>query len=135
MASLNRIWGYAYKRPTTPNTTNAPLGLAPGCTINVFLSGGVVSATLYADAAGATPLANPFTADVNGDYDCYTTATKGDIQFSGLGIQTPYTIGDVGGLPQVPQFVLATLPVSSAATAGVLIERGDSSRGIWRDTG
>jgi Pectate lyase superfamily protein len=93
VAQLNRVWGYAYRRPPTPNTTHAPLGLAPGATITVFQTGTVVAALLYSDATQATPLANPFLADANAFYHFYTPS-RVDIQFSGVGVLAPYTIGD-----------------------------------------
>jgi hypothetical protein len=91
---MSRGWGYAFARPTTPNTTNAPLGLAPGATVTVFVSGTTTKVTLYADQAGITPLANPLTADINGYFDFYCINERIDVQFSGTGITTPYTLGD-----------------------------------------
>jgi hypothetical protein len=94
MANLNRSWNYAYRRPATPNSTNAPLGLAPGATITVFASGTQTPVVLFADAAGIVSLANPFVADANGYFDFYTAQVRIDVQISGTGIQTPYTLGD-----------------------------------------
>ena len=53
---MNRGWGYSSARPPTPNTTEAPLGLAPGSTVTVFSSGTTNPVLLYADRLGMTPL-------------------------------------------------------------------------------
>lgn len=67
----------------------------PSCTVTVFDGGTVNLSTIYADMAG-TPKANPFTADVHGRWFFYTDgAGRYDVQFSGGGITTPFTLGDM----------------------------------------
>jgi Pectate lyase superfamily protein len=100
--SMNRGWGYASARPPTPNTTEAPLGLAPGATVTVFSSGTVTPILIYADRLGMTPLANPFDADINAYFDFYCLRQRVDVQFSGTGITSPYTLGDFLVLDQSP---------------------------------
>src|ERR1700691_4754985 len=96
---LNRIWGYAYVRPSTPNVANQSLGLAPGATVAVYLAGTSTPAAIYADVNGLTPLSNPFLADINAYWNFYVTNERVDVQLSGAGILAPYTLGDVS-----PQF-------------------------------
>lgn len=98
MSSLNmsRTWGYAFNRVAATAVAPARLDPAPGCTINVYLTGTLTHATIYSDAAGTTPLANPFAANaVTGYFDFYVSqGVRIDIRFSGTGITTPYTLGD-----------------------------------------
>jgi hypothetical protein len=100
--NMNRGWGYAYSRPQTPNTTTAPAGLAPGATVTVFASGTTNPVLLYADQFGLTPLANPLTADINGFFNFYCLRQHVDVQFSGTGITSPYTLGDYIFVDQSP---------------------------------
>jgi hypothetical protein len=105
VAPLNRTWGYAYRRPATPNTTNAPLGMAPGATVAVLAAGTPYLVLLYADAGAVTPLANPFVADIDGYYEFYAAnGVRIDIQFSGVGVPTPYTLPDAKPLDLGTEF-------------------------------
>ena len=90
-------YAYSEARPTTPNTTEAPLGLAPGATVDVYLTGSFTHAALFTDQALTTPLANPFTSDVNAFYAYFVDPALGDVDeaFSGTGIVTPYTLAKV----------------------------------------
>lgn len=79
---------------------NADGDPAPASIITVYDPPGQTAtlATLFADADGITPKANPFTANTGtnaGYFFFYTEATRVDITFSGGGITTPYTWGDV----------------------------------------
>lgn len=73
--------------------TGAP---APSCTVTVYNTGTLVLATIYADNL-STPKANPFVADATSGYWFFYALSSGryDVQFSGGGIPTPYTIGDI----------------------------------------
>lgn len=93
--NLNRVWGYALKRPS--------LAAAPGAQIDVYQKGTTTHVTLYSDAAGTTPLANPFVADVSAYYDFYTPPQRIDVRISGTGITAPYTLGDVQPQQTFPQ--------------------------------
>lgn len=67
----------------------------PSCTVTVYLaSDGVTLATLYADNAG-TPRANPFTAAASGQWFFYANPGSYNVRFSGGGITTPFTLGDI----------------------------------------
>lgn len=73
--------------------TGAP---APSATVTVYNAGTLVLSTIYGDnLAVPTPKANPFTADANGYWFFYALTGLYDLQFSGGGIVTPYTLGDV----------------------------------------
>jgi parallel beta-helix repeat protein len=96
MAGMNRTFGYAQDRVAATTLTPAQLILAPGATVDVYETGTQNHVALYTDAAGTTPLANPFTADlVSGFYDFYCQPQRIDVRYSGTGITTPYTLGDV----------------------------------------
>jgi len=78
------------------NSTTKVQRSYPGCTVTVYLTGsGGTLATLYADATGATPLANPYTADSLGFYGFYTQNGTYDIQLTGGGLPTPITLGAI----------------------------------------
>lgn len=98
MSGMNRTWGYALDRPD--------LVPAPGATVNVYQTGTTTHVAIYADAAGVTPLANPFLADSNGYWDFYTEPQRVDVRLSGTGITTPYTLGDVLPVPVYPNNVV-----------------------------
>ncbi len=113
---------YASARPALPNTTTAPLGLAPGCTVTVFLTGTVTLAALSTDAAGLFPLANPFVADANGFYEYFYNQAGGDLdeQFSGTGITSPYTLTMVLGLdPTLPALAITVAGLQVSLTAEI----------------
>ena len=56
----------------------------PSCVITVYISGGSTLATLYSDAAGTIPKANPLTADSNGFFTYYASPSNlYDEQYSG----------------------------------------------------
>lgn len=68
----------------------------PGCTIQIFLSGTSTLASIYSDAAGATPKANPFTSSLtDASWFFYAADARYDIRFSGVGVTTPFTLGAV----------------------------------------
>ena len=77
----------------------APASSQPalGATIAVYLTGTLTLAPLFSDnLATPTPKSNPFTADAtSGFFYFYTHLPSVDIRFSGGGIVTPYTWGDV----------------------------------------
>lgn len=74
-------------------STGAP---APSATVTVYDTGTLNLSTIYSDNL-STPKANPFTADATSGYWFFYAASSGryDVQFSGGGITTPYTIGDI----------------------------------------
>ena len=68
----------------------------PGATITVYLTGTATLATIFSDNNPTpTPLSNPFLASVTGLWQFYAGNGVYDIQFSGAGIATPFTIGAV----------------------------------------
>jgi hypothetical protein len=71
----------------------------PGATITVYITGsGGTKASIYSDN-GITPLANPFTIGVSpetssiGYWFFYAANGTYDVQFSGAGVATPFTLG------------------------------------------
>lgn len=110
---MNRVWGVAH-------TTRGGSTAAPLCTITVYKAGTVTPVTLYSDAAGTTPLANPFTSAADGYFDFYTPQPgRIDIAFSGTGIGTPYTLGDVEGQPVLPSTATFNVQFYGAVGDGV----------------
>ena len=66
----------------------------PGCTITVWAAGTVDLSTIFSDDVG-TIKANPFTADATtGLWFFYADNARYDVQLSGAGISTPFTLAD-----------------------------------------
>jgi hypothetical protein len=64
-------------------------------TISVVVHGSGGAATLYStNGPSATPLSNPFTADVNGNFFFYALDGHYDVTISGANL-TPYTVSDI----------------------------------------
>jgi hypothetical protein len=74
------------------STTNVQ-GSFPACTISVYVHGGSL-ATIYSDNNN-TPLANPFSAQTNGQWSFYSASGRFDITMSGGGLSSPVTYSDV----------------------------------------
>src|SRR5882672_11322633 len=96
-ASAQRIFGWCEQgghRVVTNGlqSSNKVQQSFPACTITVFNGGTVVPATIFSDAGLTTPLANPFTATSTGFWAFYAAPSTYDVQFSGTGITTPFTI-------------------------------------------
>lgn len=78
-----------------PSSTTQVQRSFPKCTVTVYITGsGGTLATIYSDNAG-TPLANPFTADSFGRWFYYVAPSHTDVQLTGAGFSSPYTIGDL----------------------------------------
>lgn len=106
LAARARLSGFAQQGNQTiqvlgyTSSTATPVEASyPGATVTVHITGGGL-ATLYSDNSG-TVLANPFTIGVspetatNGYWFFYVDNGTYDIQFSGTGITTPYTMAAV----------------------------------------
>lgn len=63
----------------------------PSATVTIFNAGTAVLATIFSDSIG-TPKANPFVADSDGEWDFWAASGSYDVQFSGQGITTPFTL-------------------------------------------
>lgn len=63
----------------------------PSSTVSIFNAGTLVLSTIFSDSIG-TPKANPFVADSDGEWDFWAASGSYDIQFSGQGITTPFTL-------------------------------------------
>ena len=68
---------------------------APSATVSVYDSGTDTLSNIYAADDVAQPKANPFTAGTDGFGFFYAANGFYDIQFSGGGITTPWSLGDV----------------------------------------
>lgn len=62
----------------------------PSCTVTVYDSSNVI-ATIYSDNSG-TALANPFTAQTNGQWTFFADTGNYSVQLSGAGIPAPFSI-------------------------------------------
>lgn len=76
------------------NSVISDLGRPIVATITVYDAGTATPSTIYADAGGVTPLANPFSTDAIGRFQFYAATGKYDVQVSGAGITT-YKIQNV----------------------------------------
>lgn len=68
---------------------------APAATVTVRQTSTDVLAVLYDANDVAQPKANPYTAGTDGFGYFYAANGRYDIQFSGGGIDTPYSLADV----------------------------------------
>jgi len=84
---MERCYGYAVDAAGT-------LEIAPSCTVSVYNTGTLTLATIYADQI-STPKSNPFTPDAYGYFYFYAAAGRYDLRFSGDGITTAFTWGDI----------------------------------------
>lgn len=66
----------------------------PSATVSVYNHGTATLSTIYSDNV-STPLANPFTATSAGYFQFYAADGRYDIQMSGGGIASPFSISDV----------------------------------------
>jgi hypothetical protein len=97
-----RIWGWCSEGGQTISIAGlsaSPLAQAsyPGCTVTVYITGsGGTLATIYTDSTLTTQKANPFTADTTTGYWYYYVASGHfDVQLSGAGIPSTFTLGDI----------------------------------------
>lgn len=75
-------------------TTDTAQQSFPGCTVTVWDAGTVDIASIFSDDVG-TIKANPFTADgTTGLWSFYADNARYDVQLSGGGIATPFTLAD-----------------------------------------
>lgn len=76
------------------NSTTKVMQSFPLCTVTVFISQTSTLATIYSDNLN-TPLSNPFTSDSTGHWFWYAANGHFDVQLSGGGLGSPYTLGDI----------------------------------------
>lgn len=67
----------------------------PGAQVDVFNHNTVVHATIWQDAAGTIPLANPFSASSHGVAFVCAADGRYDFQYSLGGIPVPFTVSDI----------------------------------------
>lgn len=80
---------------TSPSTIFELMETYPGCTVTVYLAGTLTPASIFSDNSG-TVKGNPFTSDlVDASFFFYVDNGRYDIKFSGLGIVSPFTNGDI----------------------------------------
>lgn len=142
---MERLQGYAQQGNTTVlsslGTSVSVDGSFPGCTISIYDAGTVNLSTIYSDnLASPTAKANPFTAGADGYWFFYAANGRYDVQFSGTGIATPFTLGDFllndgtsAGNTTVQSYAKASLP--TAGNAGRLAKITNFGQDIWMDTG
>lgn len=68
---------------------------APACLITVYQKGTITLATLYGANDVTQPKANPFVSGSDGYGFFYAANGRYDVTFSGGGITSPWTYGDV----------------------------------------
>jgi hypothetical protein len=69
----------------------------PQCQVTVYATGTTNKATIYSDNLSTpTPLANPFTANIDGSFGFYSlTSSIYDVTISGAGLPAPFTFSAV----------------------------------------
>lgn len=77
----------------TSSSSSPVMRSYPSCTVTVYLAGTTTLASIYSDDSG-TSKANPFTADSRGYWYFHADDGKYDIQLSGGGIPSAFTLGD-----------------------------------------
>jgi len=107
-------------------STTSSVVTYPGSTITVFQAGTSNPATLYADSSG-TPSGNTRTAGSDASYSFYTDpGVTIDIQFSGTGIASPYTLGGMVS----PGFAGSTQVLCGGTNDTTLLTTANASGGI-----
>jgi len=66
----------------------------PGCSVSVYQTGTTTRVNIFSDNAG-TPLSNPFTATTSGYWRFFADNGTYDVQFTGGGITSPFTLGAI----------------------------------------
>ncbi len=133
-----KIQGWVEQGNTVINTgglgsSNVAQGSFPSSLVTVYIHGGTTLALLFSDDnSSPTPLANPFTSNVDGSFGFYAASGRYDLVFSGGTLPVPYTIFDVtngagGGTGDVVG------PVS--AFRGDFAQYGDTTGKIIVDSG
>lgn len=67
----------------------------PAATVDVYLKGTTTHATIWQDAAGTVPLANPFSSSGHGVAFFCAADAHYDVRYSGTGISVPFTVSDI----------------------------------------
>ena len=68
---------------------------APSCTVKVYGKGTSSLSLIYSANDAALPAANPGTAGTDGFYKFYAANGRYDVEFSGGGIGTAWSYGDI----------------------------------------
>ena len=100
---------------------------APSCTVTVYVHGGGL-ATIYSDNS-STPLANPFTANSNGQWQWYAANGRYDVAMSGGALTGTVTISDI--LLADPTGGSLDLSSIIAATGSNSINSGNNGAQVW----
>lgn len=98
----------------------------PSCTVTVYLAGTITLATIYTNNSG-TLKANPFTAGSDASWFFYGDNGRYDIRFSGVGITSPFTLGDVNVVDPTllpSSVVLQTNNVNNASQSTLNLKNG-----------
>lgn len=116
------------------NSVLTDKGIPLAATITVFDQGTATPSTIYEDAGGVTPLANPFSTDAIGRFQFYAATGKYDVQVSGAGITTykiqNVSLSDICNKPERVRFTGYTdKPAAGLFDAGCLIFFDDGSSG------
>lgn len=98
LAQKVRVFGTASQTQTIrlQGSSIPVLRTFPSCTITVFQTGTLTLASIWTDAGGSTPQANPFTANSDATFGFFATAgAVVDVRISGSGVTTPFTISSI----------------------------------------
>ncbi len=148
---MYKIQGWVEKGNTTIvtsglNSSNVAQGSFPGALVSVYVHGSspAALATIYSDNNTVpTPLANPFTSNLDGSFGFYADTGRYDLVFSGGNLAAPVTIDDVtngagGGVGDVIGPVSAThydFAQFNGNTGKIIMDSGFSPRSFDRPLG
>ncbi len=96
-AQYQRAFGWCeqggVKIKTNGQQSSVPVQASyPACTVTVYNGSTTNLATIFSDANHTQPLANPFASASNGLWGFYAANGTYDVQYSGTGITTPFSI-------------------------------------------
>lgn len=122
---MQRAQGFAQQGAGTVVTaglgsTNLVQTSYPLATVTVYFTGTTTRAPIFADSLSPpTPLANPFTANVNGYWFFYAADGRYDVMLSAPAGGLPWTIGDLRLVENGPQGVPGPMgPTGPAGPTG-----------------
>ena len=104
---------------STPVQASYPLA-----TVTVTITGGG-AATLYNNVGGS--IANPTTCDFTGLYSFYVDDGTYDLQFSGVGIATPFTLGAI----QAGTTEISGITIPAPAIADAVLTGSSATLSFW----
>ena len=102
----------------------------PAAQIDVFLAGTATRPDLFSDAAGTTPITNPFNADVNGFAQFYVEFGNYDVTANLGGSTATWDDVLIGRTPLAYNDDTASY-IDNTLVSGAIIEKGSNANGRY----